>query len=93
MPLFIYNGASPLKEEVQSMPGCFRHSLASMLQEVEESMSYGVKSFILFPKIEDSLKSNLGEEASNPDGLVPRAIRMIKEKFPSAVVYTDVALV
>lgn len=53
---------------------------------------YGINAFILFPKIADSLKSNYGEEAYNAEGLVPRALRMIKSKFPEAVVCTDVAL-
>jgi porphobilinogen synthase len=47
---------------------------------------------ILFPKIADHLKSNYAEETYNPDGLVPRAIQMIKSKFPEVVVCTDVAL-
>lgn len=74
------------------MPDCNRHGLASMMKEVEESVKYGVKSFVLFPKVVDSLKSNFGEEAYNPKGLVPRAIAEIKSKFPDAVVITDVAL-
>lgn len=52
----------------------------------------GVKSFVLFPKVHDNLKSVYGEEAHNPNGIVPRAIRMIKHNFPEAVVVTDVAL-
>jgi delta-aminolevulinic acid dehydratase/porphobilinogen synthase len=52
----------------------------------------GIKAVILFPKIADHLKSNYAEEAYNPDGLVPRAIQMIKSKFPEVVVCTDVAL-
>lgn len=53
---------------------------------------YGIKSFILFPKIPDNLKSNFAEEAYNPNGLVPRAIAAIKQAAPDAVVCTDVAL-
>ena len=49
-------------------------------------------AFILFPKIPNNLKSNDGEEAFNPKGLVPRAIKLIKEKYPDALVCTDVAL-
>ncbi len=109
-PLFIHEAEST--EAIISMPGCSRHSLASMMREVEESMrfesppllgcvcaeqllyhiSYGLRSFILFPKISDNLKTNFGEESYNSQGLVPRAVRMIKERFPSAVVCTDVAL-
>ena len=51
-----------------------------------------MKSFILFPKIADSLKSNYAEESYNINGLVPRALQMIKSKFPEVVVCTDVAL-
>ncbi len=52
----------------------------------------GVKSFILFPKVPDHLKTNFGEEAYNPQGIVPRAIHMIKAQFPDVIVCTDVAL-
>jgi porphobilinogen synthase len=74
------------------MPGCFRHSLPSMLKEVEEAMQYGVGVFILFPKVPDNLKTNYAEEAYNPNGIVPRALALIKSKFPKAVVCTDIAL-
>ena len=74
------------------MPDIFRHSLSTMLEEVKEAYQFGVKSFDLFPKVADHLKTNYGEEAYNPAGIVPRAIRMIKEKFPDVVVVTDVAL-
>jgi porphobilinogen synthase len=53
---------------------------------------HGIKAFILFPKIADKLKSNYAEESYNPSGLVPRALQMIKSKFPDVVVCTDVAL-
>jgi porphobilinogen synthase len=53
---------------------------------------FGIKSFILFPKIPDNLKSNFAEESYNPDGIVPTAIKMIKSKFPEVIVSTDVAL-
>ena len=74
------------------MPGCERHSLQSMLAEIGEALDEGVKTFVLFPKIPDELKTNHGFEAYNPEGIVPRAVRMIKEKYPDAVVCTDVAL-
>ncbi len=54
--------------------------------------SYGIKAFVLFPKIPDHLKSNFAEESFNPSGLVPRAISAIKDACPNAVVVTDVAL-
>ncbi|GAB5359964.1 hypothetical protein AAMO2058_000586900 [Amorphochlora amoebiformis] len=89
-PLFIHN--EPDNVPIPSMPGCERHSLESMLNEVGEAKAEGVRSIILFPKVEDDKKTNFGEEAYNPDGIVPTAIRMIKEKYPDMLVITDVAL-
>ena len=89
-PLFIHD--EDFNAPIPSMPGCQRHSLDSMMREVGESMEVGVQTFVLFPKVPDELKTNLGVEAYNPDGIVPRAIRLIKESYPDAVVVTDVAL-
>ncbi len=89
-PLFIHD--EDFNQDIVSMPGCERHSLPSMLNEVTEAYELGVKTFVLFPKVPDELKTNLGVEAYNPNGIVHRAIRMIKEKFPDSVVCTDVAL-
>lgn len=92
------------KVEISSMPNCFRHTLPSMMKEIEEAVrfewismilfvcSYGVGAVVLFPMIDNSLKTNYAEEAYNPLGLIPRAIQMIKSKFPDLVVITDVAL-
>ncbi|CEM00004.1 unnamed protein product [Vitrella brassicaformis CCMP3155] len=89
-PLFIHEGESD--EAIASMPGCSRLSAGSVLKEVEDAMQYGVKTFILFPKIPDQLKSNYADECYNPEGLVPRTVRAIKDKFPEAMVCTDIAL-
>jgi porphobilinogen synthase len=89
-PLFIHD--EDFNQPIPSMPGCERHTLDSMLREVEESHALGVKTFVLFPKVPDNLKSELGVEAYNPEGIVPRAVRMIKDKFPDSIVCTDVAL-
>lgn len=89
-PLFIHE--ENYKEEISSMPGCFRHSMESMMTEIEEAINYGIVCFILFPKVPDHLKTNYAEESYNPDGIVPRALRMIKAKFPDILVATDVAL-
>jgi len=62
------------------------------MKEVEESWAYGVKTFVLFPKVPENLKTNDGKESFNPDGIVHRAVRMIKEKYPDSIVCTDVAL-
>ena len=89
-PLFIDD--EDYKEEISSMPGTFRNSFKSMLEEVEEARQYGVNCFILFPKVPDNLKTNFAEESYNPAGIVPRALHAIKSKFPDALVCTDVAL-
>jgi porphobilinogen synthase len=89
-PLFIHD--EDTNQAIASMPGCQRHSLDSMLREVGESYELGVKTFVLFPKVPDELKTNLGVEAYNPEGIVPRAVRMIKAAYPESIVCTDVAL-
>ena len=48
--------------------------------------------FILFPKVDEALKTNYAEEAYNPKGIVPRALNMIKSKFPDVIMCTDIAL-
>lgn len=89
-PLFIHD--EEFNQPIPSMPGCERHSLDSMMREIAESRALGVKTFILFPKVPDVLKTNLGEEAFNRNGIVPRAIRMIKRQFDDIVICSDVAL-
>jgi len=89
-PLFIHDETSNVL--IASMPGCERHSLASMVAEAKDAYQYGVRSFVVFPKVDDALKTNRGEEAYNPNGIVPRAVAMLKEAMPEAIVCTDVAL-
>mmetsp|Transcript_10799 Transcript_10799/g.16292 ORF Transcript_10799/g.16292 Transcript_10799/m.16292 type:complete len:404 (-) Transcript_10799:69-1280(-) len=89
-PLFIHD--EDHNTEIPSMPGCQRHSAESMLKEIGEALELGVKAFVLFPKVADDKKTNLACEAYNPEGIVHRSIRMIKEKYPDAIVCTDVAL-
>jgi len=89
-PLFIHE--ENYNQAIPSMPGCERHSLENMLKEVGEAYNLGVKTFVLFPKVPDELKTNLGQEAYNPEGIVPRALRLIKAAYPDCMVCTDVAL-
>jgi len=89
-PIFIHDEETTVG--IGSMPGQMRHSLGSMLEEVRTGLAAGVRSFVLFPKVSDGLKSNYGEEAYNPTGLVPRAVALIKKECPDAVVVTDIAL-
>lgn len=91
VPLFIVEGQN-VKEEISSMPGYFRYSLDNTVKEVKELWSMGIKSVLLFVKSKDELKDNKGTEAINPQGLMQRSIRAIKDACPEIVVMTDVAL-
>ena len=91
VPLFIDEGEN-VRTEITSMPGYFRMSLDLTLREVEELYKLGIKCVLLFVKTFDELKDNEGKEAWNPDGLMQRSIRAIKNAFPEMVVMTDVAL-
>lgn len=90
-PLFIVEGKNK-KEEIASMPNYFRFSLDLLQQEVRELWSLGIKSVLLFVKVDDQLKDNKGTEAVNADGLMQRAIKTVKDAVPEMVVMTDVAL-
>ena len=63
-PLFIFDDQETGKEEISSMPGTYRHSLESMMSEIDENVALGIKSFILFPKVPDDLKTNYAESAT-----------------------------
>ncbi|WP_282456148.1 porphobilinogen synthase [Chitinophaga sedimenti] len=90
-PLFVIEGSNK-KEEISSMPGYYRFTLDLLKAEVKELWSLGIKSVLLFIKCEDNLKDNKGTEALNPNGLMQRAIKTVKEAEPAMVVMTDVAL-
>lgn len=90
-PLFAVEGTN-IKEEISSMPNYFRFSLDLLEKEVKELWSLGIKSVLLFVKVPDNLKDNQGTEALNPDGLMQRAIKAIKNATPEMVVMTDVAM-
>ncbi len=89
-PLFIQEG--DVDEPIASMPGCSRWSLPGLVREVEQAQSAGVNAVVLFPAIAEELKSPTADEASNPEGLVPRAIALLKQSVPDVAVITDVAL-
>ena len=91
VPLFVVEGKG-IKEEIPSMPNYFRHSLDTLEKEVVSLWGLGIKAVLLFVKVEDTLKDNFGKEAINPNGLMQRAIKTIKNKCPEILVMTDVAL-
>ncbi len=90
-PLFIDEGEN-LVVEIPSMPGYYRRSLNATVAEVKEMFSLGIRCVLLFIKAPDELKDNTGKEAWNPDGLMQRSIKAIKNAVPEMVVMTDVAL-
>src|SRR6185437_14933898 len=90
-PLFITEG-SGVKEEITSMQGYYRMSLDYTVKEVKELYGLGIRSVLLFIKCKDELKDNKGTEALNPDGLMQRSIKAIKDACPEIIVMTDVAL-
>lgn len=91
VPLFVIEG-NQTKEEIPSMPGYFRMSTDLLSKQVKTLWSLGLKSVLLFVKVPDALKDNLGTEALNPEGLMQRTIKTVKEAVPEMVVMTDVAL-
>jgi porphobilinogen synthase len=90
-PLFIVDGENQ-KSEVSSMPGIYRYSVDNLLREVESCMNLGLKSFDLFPNIEEALKDKFATESYRDESLYLRAIREVKKEFPEACVITDVAM-
>jgi porphobilinogen synthase len=91
VPLFITEGEN-IKLEIASMPNYYRQSLDNTVKEVKELWGMGLKSVLLFVKSKDELKDNKGTEALNPNGLMQRSIKAIKDAVPEMLVMTDVAL-
>jgi len=91
LPVFMFDGSGP-PQDVTSMPGVQRRSIDGLMAVAEDCVKLGVPVMALFPVIDSALKTPDGIEASNPDGLVPRAVRALKQNFPGLAVLTDVAL-
>ncbi len=90
-PLFVDEGEN-IVFEISSMPGYYRRSIDGTVKEVKELWSLGIKSILLFVKAADETKDNTGKESWNPDGLMQRTIKAVKNAVPEMVVITDVAL-
>ena len=91
VPLFVVEGKD-IKEEIPSMPNYYRMSIDHLEKEVKEIWSLGLCGVLLFVKVPENLKDNEGKEALNPNGLMQRAIKTIKNTCPDMLVMTDVAL-
>jgi porphobilinogen synthase len=90
-PLFIMEGENQ-KVEVSSMPGTYRYTLDLLLKEVNESWELGIPAIALFPLVAEEKKDNAGTESYNPDGLIQRTVRAIKQAIPDIMIITDIAL-
>jgi porphobilinogen synthase len=90
-PIFLIEGRGK-SQAVPSMPGVFRHTLDKLLPVAERCLKLGVPAVALFPAIERTLKTPDGREATNPKGLIPRAVSALKKNLPELGVMTDVAL-
>jgi porphobilinogen synthase len=90
-PLFVMEGEGQV-EEISSMPGSYRYTLDLLLPEVQEAYQLGIGAIALFPLIPHHQKDNAGTESYNPNGLIPRTVRAIKQAVPDILVITDVAL-
>ncbi|WP_188152311.1 porphobilinogen synthase [Teredinibacter waterburyi] len=90
-PIFILEGENR-REEIASMPGQFRLSLDELEKEVEQLVALRIPAIALFPNIDSSVKTPMGEAAFDSDGLVPRAVRRIKQRFPEMGIICDGAL-
>jgi len=91
LPVFVREG-SRVVEPVASMPGVERRSIDELLKIAEQALTYGIPALALFPVVDASLKTAGAEEAFNPDGLVPRTVSALKQRFPELGVITDIAL-
>ena len=90
-PVFVIDGEDRT-EPVATMTGIERMTVDRLLAVAERAHDLGIPAIALFPASEDRLKDSNGSEAWNPDGLIPRAVRKLKTRFPDLGVITDVAL-
>lgn len=90
-PVFVMEGENE-KAEIPSMPDYYRYTLDLLMDEIQELKDVGIRSVLVFVKVPDDKKDNKGTEALNPEGLMQRSVRAIKEEFPEMLVMTDIAM-
>ena len=91
LPLFVTDGVG-IKEEIPSMPSCFRYSIDNLLKKAEEALEVGILGIALFPKVKEELKDSIGSYSYSEDNFYLEAVKQLKEKFPKLVLFTDVAM-
>ena len=90
-PMFVVEGKNQ-REKINSMPGIERLSIDLLVAEAKQLVTLGIPAIALFPVTPDNIKTEMAEEAYNPEGLAQRAVRSVKEACPELGVITDVAL-
>lgn len=89
-PLFLH--AEPGDMPLESLPGQSRWGLDGLEAEAGRAAALGIRAVVLFPKVDDSLKTSDGRESTNPEGLIPTALRRLRAAHPDLCLITDVAL-
>ncbi len=89
-PVFLH--ADAVDTPIDAMPGQTRWSPDGLLRTAETALDRGIRAIVLFPKIDDSLKDSTGTQVGNEEGLIPRTLRSLSERFPELTLITDVAL-
>jgi porphobilinogen synthase len=90
-PVFVQEGTQS-KTPISSLPGIHRFSLDLLIEEAKEVFQLGIPALALFPVISEAQKDPFAKESTNPDGLLPRTIRALKEAVPGLTLITDVAM-
>ena len=90
-PTFVQEGKNQ-RTPIASMPGVSRLSIDQLVADSQKAFALGIPAVALFPAIDDSLKNSEGKESLNPNGLLQRAIKKLKNEIPDIIVITDVAL-
>jgi len=90
-PYFVVEGEG-VRQEIQTMPGIYRFSIDELLVDIGDMLSLGINKLLLFGVLNDEAKDERGSAGYKPDNIISRAVRAIKELYPSVVVFTDVCL-
>ncbi len=90
-PLFIADGKK-IRTEISSLPGNYRWSVDKLFPEIESCLKLGLKSFVLFPAVDDSLKDKTASYSYDTSNFYLKAVKQLKKEFPEACFISDVAL-
>ena len=91
LPVFVHDGSEE-RQPIAAMPDVYRFSLSGLMQLAEQAQKLGIQALAIFPVLSADKKTPDGSQAYDSDGLVPRAVQMLKKHFPDLLVITDVAL-